>query len=397
MTDIRKERFHTVENNIEEMEEKLRKHRKRVAIWTVAAISTVVVLLTVCALYLQQKEYVSYEVYAEIERQDSEATEYKEFAGNILRYNNDGAFYADLEDNLIWNQAFEMQTPMADICENYVAIADKQGTQIYVMNTIGVQGTIETSKPIAAICVANQGSVAVLTQEDGTSYLELYNKTGESLASGEIHVENSGYPLDIALSNDANKLAVSILDISQGKARTSIVFYNFGSVGQNEIDNMVGSYAYKDTIIPEIDFVTNERMIAFGDTQVILFEGTQKPEETVKLKLDKEVKSVFFDEEYFGLVFGDTKSGNSHRMCVYNMDGKLRLEQSFKMAYQSIELLENHEICILEEHACLIYTLRGVKKFAYTFDENIYKILSGKTGQSYTFILNGIMEKVKLK
>lgn len=397
MTDIRRERFHTVENNVEEMEEKLRRHRKRVAIWTAAIVIFAAVSVAAIAIYLQQKEYIGYEVRSEIERLDSEATKYESFAGNILRYNNDGAFCADLADNLIWNQAFEMQTPMVDICENYVAVADKLGTQIYIMNTVGVQGEIETSKPIEAVCVANQGSVAVLTQEDGTSYLELYNKSGESLASGEIHVENSGYPLDVALSNDANKLAVSILDISQGKARTTVAFYNFGSVGQNEIDNMVGSYSYKNTIIPEIEFVTNERMIAFGDSKVVVFEGTQKPEEIVKQEIKKEVKSIFYDEEYFGLVYGNDEAGNSHKMCVYDMEGKLRLEKTFKMAYQNIELLDNHEICITKDNTCMIYTLRGIKKFAYAFDENICKILSGQTSQTYTFIRQGVMEKVKLK
>ncbi|MBO5372824.1 MAG: hypothetical protein J6A75_08895 [Lachnospiraceae bacterium] len=397
MTDIRKQQFHTVENNLEEMEKKLRKHRRKIAIRITVLVILASVSLAATAVYFQQKEYTDYEVRSEIKKADSEATQYEDFAGYILRYNNDGAFCADLSDNLIWNQAYEMQTPMVDICETYAAIADKHGTQIYIMDTVGVQGKIETSKPIQAICVANQGSVAVLTQEEGTSNLELYNKKGESLASGEIHVENSGYPLDIALSNDANKLAVSILDISQGKAKTNIVFYNFGSVGQNEIDNMVGSYSYKDTVIPEIDFVTNERMLAFGDSRIVIFEGTQKPEETAKLELKKEVKSLFFDEEYIGLVYGNSEEGNSHKMHIYDMTGKLRLEKSFKMAYQNIEFLKNHEICIIEDNSCILYTLRGVKKFTHTFDAGIHKILSGQTSQSYTFILSDVMEKVKLK
>ena len=397
MPDMRKQGFHTVETNVEEMEQKIRQHRRQVAIRTVVTVIVIVLLLGAAGIYFELKEYKNYEVRSEIERSDSEATKYEKFSGNILRYNNDGAFCADMSDNLIWNQAYEMQNPMADICADYVAIADRQGTQIYIMNTTGVQGEIETSKPIEAVCVANQGIVAVLTQEDGTSYLELYNKDGESLASGEIHVENSGYPLDIALSNDANKLAVSILDISKGKAKTTIAFYNFGSVGQNEIDNIVGSYSYADTIIPEIDFVTNDRMIAFGDTQVSVFEGTQKPEETVTLKLEKEVKSIFFEEEYFGLVYGNGDSGDTHTINVYDMKGKLRMEEKFKMPYQSIEFLENDEICIMDENACEIYTLRGVKKFSYHFDCAVYKILSGGTDRSYTFILDGVMEKVRLK
>lgn len=48
--------------------------------------------------------------------------------------------------------------------------------------------------------------------------------------------------------------------------------------------------------MPEIDFVSNDRLIAFGDTQVILFEGTQKPGRSLVHKVEKEVKSIFYDK-----------------------------------------------------------------------------------------------------
>lgn len=397
MADKKKQGFHTVETNVEEMEEKIRRHRKIVVVRGLVVFFILIVSIGGAGIYFQLREYTDYDVVTEIVRNDSEATMYETFAGSILRYNNDGVFYADLSDHLIWNQAYEMQNPMVDICEGYAIVADKQGTQIYIMNTAGVQGKIETNKPIESVCVSNQGIVAILTQEDGTSYLQLFNKNGENIASGEIHMENSGYPLDIALSNDANKLAVAILDISEGKAKTTVAFYNFGSVGQNEIDNIVSSYAYEDTVIPEIDFVTNNTLIAFGDSRVILFEGTQKPEETLVLKLEKEVKSIFCDEEYFGLVYGKGDAGDSHTMQIYNLNGKLRMEKDFKIPYQQIEFLSNHEVCIMGDTECEIYTLWGVKKFSYTFDMPIHKVLSGKMGWNYTFILDGAMDEVKLK
>lgn len=397
MADIRKEEFQTIETDLEEMKEKIRRHRKKIVIRIAVTAVSAAVLIAAAGIYFQLKEYTEYEAYAEIERNDSQSTKYENFAGNILRYNNDGAVYADSSDNLIWNQAFEMQNPHVDICENYAVLADLQGMQIYIMDTVGMQGDITTNRPIEAVCAANQGTIAVLTQADGISYLELYNRKGESLASGEIHVANSGYPLDIALSSDAKKLAVSILDISKGKAKTTVAFYNFGSVGQNEIDNIVSSYSYDDTIIPEIDFITNDRMIAFGDNKIVLFEGTQKPEEKELLKLEKEVKSIFFDTDYFGLVYGSGDAGNHHKMEVYDMQMKLRLEKEYTMPYQNIEFLENHEICIRDEYECEIYTLRGTKKFAYKFDDALYKIFSNGRGRRYTFVLDGVIERVKLK
>ena len=402
MADIRKRGFHTVEAgmveaNVEEMEKKIRLHRKKIAVGIASAVVFVVLSVAAAGLYFAYKEYRRYEVISEIERNDSEATKYENFSGNILRYNNDGAFYADMSDNPIWNQAFEMQNPFADICGNYAAVADMQGNQIYIMHTSGVQGEIVTNKPITAVCMASQGTLAVLTQADGTSYIELFNKNGENLASGEIHVANSGYPLDIALSGDANKLALSILDISKGRTKTTIAFYNFGSAGQTEIDNMVGSYSYDDAIIPEISFVSNDRMIAFGDSQVIFFDGKQSPKQQNVLTFETEIRSIFFEADFFGLVYDKGDADGSHKMNVYDMDGNLKMEQKFTMDYQNIEFLASHEICVRNEYECEIYTMRGVHKFAYKFDDVLYRIFSGGSHNRYTFILNGVMERVKLK
>ena len=61
------------------------------------------------------------------------------------------------------------------------------------------------------------------------------------------------------------------------------------------------------------------------------------------------------------------------------------------------EFLANDEICIRNDTQCLIYNTYGVKHFAYTFDVPIFQILSGASSRSYTFILEGTTEKVKLK
>lgn len=397
MTDTGKQGFYAVKANVEELEQKIRTHRKKIALSIAAVIIIAAVFTATAGIYFTYKEYDGYETISKIERSDSEATTYKSFAGNILRYNNDGAFYTDASDHLIWNQAFEMQNPVSDICGDYAAIADLQGNLIYMMHTSGMQGQIKTAHPIEAVSMARQGTTAVLTQADGASYLEVYNKAGDILASGEIHIANSGYPLDIALSSDARKLAVSILDISKGTAKTTVAFYNFGSAGQNEIDNMVGSYSYDDTIIPDIHFLSDDKMIAFGDNRVLFFEGRQSPKETSALKLEREIKSIFYNEEFFGLVSGDKDSGKKHKMEIYDMTGKLRLTQNFKMSYQEIEFLDNHEICIRSEYACEIYTLRGVKKFSYRFDDALYKLFSSRSGTRYTLILDGSMQKIRLK
>ncbi len=397
MADTKKNGFHTVEVDMEEYEQKLRAHRKKIFKRIMTLVIAVVLVFLGVSFYFSLKFYDKYEVQSSVERADTEATKFEEFDGNILKYSNDGAFYTDVSNELIWNQTFEMTKPMIDICEGYLVIYDKDGTQVFILNKEGLQGSIETTMPIQQVCVANQGTVAVLMNQQQTGYLKLYDKKGEELASGEIHGEKGGYPIALALSNDANKMAVSMLDINDGDIKTTIAFYNFGSVGQNEIDNCVGSYSYPDMVFPEIDFLSNDKMVAFGDGEVILFEGTQKPQVTNEIFLEKEVKSIFYNESYFGIVTSNEDETVTHHITVYNMNGKAVMEKDFAMEYEHIEFLENNEICVRNATSFDIYTIRGIYKCHYDFDQNLFRVLSGGTGRNYVFVLDGKTEKVQLK
>lgn len=116
--------------------------------------------------------------------------------------------------------------------------------------------------PIDQVCVAAQGTVAVLMKKSTTTYLAMYDKTGNNLVSGEIHGEQGGYPVAIALSHDAIKLAISMININDGNVKSTVAFYNYSSVGQNEIDNCVGAVSFSDMVIPELEYIGNDTMLA---------------------------------------------------------------------------------------------------------------------------------------
>lgn len=101
-----------------------------------------------------------------MERQDTAGSQFLAYGNGFIKYSNDGAIYTDANDEVYWNQTYEMKEPMADVCEDYVALADKGGTEIYIMNQAGMQGKIETPMNISRISVANQGVVAVWMESD---------------------------------------------------------------------------------------------------------------------------------------------------------------------------------------------------------------------------------------
>ena len=392
-----KKDFREVETNVEEIEEKIMLHRRKLFNRVVRIILILVACVAAAGLWMALRSYTSYEIKNTIELGDKSASRYKSFLGNILEYSNDGIVYMDGTGAQIWNQSFEMVSPQVTICENYVAVYDKNGTDIYLLNDAGLVKNLETTMPISTVCVANQGTVAVLMVEDKNYFVKLYDKGGKELAGGEFFGEQGSIPVDIALSYDAQKLAVDMVDITSGTLNTTISFYNFGSVGQNEIDNNVGTYTYEDIFIPEIEYVSKDRMIALGNSKFMIFEGAQKPKLKKEIVLEKEVSNVFYTNKYLGTSYSNNDEAGTMHLCVYDMSGNIVMENDTDMQYTNVEFNSNNEICLTNQYECEIYTVHSIKKFAYTFDTVIYKILYESGVNNYIVIREGAMDEVRLK
>ena len=256
---------------------------------------------------------------------------------------------------------------------------------------------IETRMPITQVSIASQGTIAVLTDNRTSGMLTLYDKLGTELVNGAIHGQKGGYPIAIALSDDAIKLGVSLLDVSGGAVKTTLAFYNFGAVGENAIDHIVSANTYEDLLIPEIDFISKDCMLAIGDSKILVYEGTQSPKQISEISLANETKSIFYNEKYVGVVHNSSETEARHQIRVYDFSGKQMMEATSDVEYSNIELLSGNEICLYNRTICDIYTIRGVFKFHHEFDNELYHVMPGTSGLNYTFILNGITEQVRLK
>lgn len=398
MADTKKQGFRTVSNKDKrDFEKQLREHRLAVLKRTVIIAVAVLLLLGGTALYMSLRQYTDYDVRAGAERADTAATQFAEFCGNILKYSNDGAFYTDHDNERIWNQTYEMSNPTIDICGQYVVIYDKKGKDIYLLNKSGLVKHIETNYPIAQVSVAAQGTFAVLTDNQVKGTLSLYDKEGNLLVNGAIHGEKGGYPVAIALSYDAIKLGVSMLDVNDGAVKSTLAFYNFGAVGESAIDHIVSAVTYDDVFMPELAFVSKDCMLAITDKGIMIFEGSQTPKETARIDFTEEVKSVFYNEDYIGTVSDIVGETVQTVVRVYNQNGKMTMEEAIDLEYSNVELLSSDEVCVSNRTVCDIYTVQGIYKFHYEFEEELYRVIPGGSTLNYTFILKGITEQARLK
>ena len=398
MADVKKKKgFKTLVKDYEELNEQIRDHRQALAKKGFKIAAILIAVFLIIELLLAIRSFDDYEVRSLLERSSSGSAKHQMFMGSILEYSNDGISCINSRNEIVWNQSFEMAAPNVEIRDEYLAVYDAAGTSLYIMTESGLVKSLEMSSPIQAVEIAKQGTVAVLMKEDQQYFVKLFDKKGNELANGKFYADKGGFPIDIALSHDGTKLAVDMVDVTQGKVNTTISFYNFGSVGQSEIDNNVGTYTYEGILIPEIDYISNSRMIGMGTGKMLVFDGSQKPELSHEVKIEEEILSFFHNEKYIGIVYDNAEVENSWHIKVMDMRGITVMENDTSIAYNNIEFLSNNEICVTNATQCEIFTTHSIKKFSYEFDKELYQVFATDGGRDYTFVFKDTIEEVKLK
>ena len=165
MKNAGKSNLQMVQANWEEIERKVREHHRK-QLKVVAIIVGICVVMGISYyIFMQHKSYDDYRITSTADRSDTEATKFVDFNGNLLKYSNDGVSYVTVDNQIIWNQSYEMQNPIVAVRGQYVAFADTTGKQIYVMNASGTQGKFKVTMPVMKMDVSANGSVAVLMEE----------------------------------------------------------------------------------------------------------------------------------------------------------------------------------------------------------------------------------------
>lgn len=314
---------------------------------------------------------------------------------HILVYSNDGAGCFDLKGKPVWNETFEMQSPIVTTCNDTVAFGDFGGRKIYVMNAQGILGEIATNMPIRALAVAQTGVVAAVLDDSDITWIYLYNKKGEAAVRFKTTMSQFGYPIDISLSPNNNLAMVSFLAEDEGEVKSSVAFYNFGEVGQNEVDNYMSGYDYP-AVVPHVQFMTSELAFAMADDRLAFYEGAQKPVSKFEVLLDDEVRSVYHNEIYVALVTYDTSGSHKYMLTIYDSNGEKHLSQGFDMEYRNV-VLKGENVYIYGETECCIYSMSGVEKFNGAMNRNINLLIPGDTVSSFTLVSQESIDTVELK
>ncbi len=361
-----------------------------------------VALLAIIALVMIQYKrhiYSGYDIVSTVKLESSAGAENRRLQNSVLTYSKDGAHCTNAKGEVTWNQTYEIQNIKLATCQNVAAIGNYNGREIYVQDTDKQLGTITTNMPIHDITVSATGNVTAVLSDSAKSvtWVDTYDATtGKRIASGEARMRVAGYPVSVSLSPNGVLLAESCVYLDAGTVTTNVVFYNFGSVGDSENDQMVGIFFYPNVLIPEIHFVDNETAFAVGDDRLVIFKGNQRPEGVGTYIFDKEIQSVFYGDKHIGLVFVSDDMEHKYMLDVYNTDGRKVDSYYFDLEYDDI-FFEEENFVIYNSNECLIMTYSGVEKFNGYFSKTADLLFPANGAYRYVMVTESSIDTIQLK
>ncbi|MDE7367836.1 MAG: hypothetical protein K2N24_10820 [Lachnospiraceae bacterium] len=364
----------------------------------------VIVIILLCLgaggfwLMNRTQYYNDFELLSVVENSDATQMSYLAYNGSLVKYSKDGITYLDKAGNAVWMESYKMKQPMVVVSDEYVAVADLNGNSVYIFNAGGKVSAIETPYTICNLDVADQGVFAVVLENESENFIELYDKNGKNLVNIRTTIADSGYPLDIALSDDGSKMVSSYVTVEGLTLKNSIAAYNFGEVGQNETDRLVGGFQLEGTIVPKVEFLNNDTICAFGDNQFRFYSMREKPSEKGIIDdFSKEIQSIFYNSRYVGIVEKGTGEENAlYYLRVFDTNGNERFSKALNFTYNNIYATEE-EIIIVGNAESRIYSFQGNLKFSYSFPREVNNIVPTGSPQRYIVVYDDTTEIIKLR
>lgn len=272
-----------------------------------------------------------------------------------------------------------------------MAVGDIGANTIYIFNEYGQLGRVSTDVPIQEVQISEQGVVAAVLSDTSSNYINLYDKQGNSLGSIKASLENTGYPLAIALSPDASKLAVSYLIVKSGSMQSRIVSYDFSDV---EGDHLLDTQELEG-LYPKAAFLDSREVVLFGEKGFVLYQADSKKIETQE-NFESEINSVFCTNQKLGFIFKNEDDNGKYRMEIYNKAGKKSSTYYFDLDYSGMTA-DDDEVILYNDEEMLIYHMGGRVRFRGTFNTAVTGVMPSWEDGLYWLIDDQSLREIRIR
>lgn len=364
---------------------------KGMFVCVLVAIVLIVVYLIIAGY--GNSRYATYEVVDSKTREDTKNASYIQYYDGYIRYSNDGIAYY-VNGSAVWNHSYEIINIQINRCGEYIVVGDISGHYVYIYNKSGFKKAIDVSLPITEVDIAENGVVAVTLEDGNSSYINRYDIEGNNIGSIKIILQKSGYPLDIAISDDGEKIAVSCVKVNGQVVKNDLVFYDYSGVGENYNDKIVGLFTY-DKMIGKVDFIDNNTVLVISEDKLSIYNIKHIPELKCEANIESRIQKIFYNENYVGLVHNNNGT-EKYLMEIYDMSCKKICEKTYNENYNNF-IINNNQIMMYNQKKAQLMTLRGKVRYEGVFDIPVDCLLPIEKSNDYTMINAQYIKKIRLR
>ena len=395
--DYKKEKLKKADSSngeAEDYKKKLRDHNlKKLLVLVIVAI-VVIVALIIITVQVKKRSYSGYNIVDTIRRTDSGYATYFGEEDIYIRCSRDGIAAFSYGGAQKWNKTYEINNLGVDSAGNYLAVADVGGNDIYFFDTNGFITEIGTTLPIVKITVSEKGLVVAILEDKDASYIEMYGKDGSKIFTIKTTPSSDGIPTDADVSPDGNKLVVAFTSVKGVELSTSVDFYNFDVVGQNESERIVGGFSiYDNQLVGDVEFLNETAVVAVAENIVSFYTIKEYPKLINNIEITEKIQQILYSENNFAYVYaGDNGTSN---LVVYNLSGELQYTKVISSDYNRYEFT-SVGVMVYGGKNYLLLNEKGNEVISGEFEADISDIIS-IGGKEYIFVSPDKLYKVKFK
>lgn len=369
--------------------------RKHLIIKIAVALVCVVLLTSLVVVQYIYRTFSTYRTVKEVDVTGAAECRTIKMGDNLILYNRDGMRCMNAKGKTVWDVTYQIQEPCVVVDGNIVAVGGYGDNLIYIMNSTGKIGEINTNLPIRNMCVSAAGYVGAVLDDNNVYHITIYDTDGEEITRARTTMEQSGYPMSISLSSNCKLLGVSYLYLDAGVMESKVAFYNLGEVGQNYTDNYMSGFRY-DEIVSELHYMNSSIAMGISNGRLMIYSGSEKPTVLKEIMLNDVVRSVYWGDENVVLVYNGTAEQGEYFMQVYDMSGNLVMEKGFDMEYTGITS-ENGIITIYNRDEVQVFTLDGRKRYTGSLGGSVHTIVSTSTKYKYLVLFDETFKVIELE
>lgn len=313
---------------------------------------------------------------------NNKSVKYEYYNNGLMRISNDGLTYINDKGSISWSISYNMKEPVYISKGDNFLVADKNGSSIYLFNTLGFQNNFNTSN-ILDIAIDNSGIILALTYSNEYGYsLVYFDKNGKKYSK---NITNK--PIDL----DISKNGTLYLDILSEVEDENLKFYSEYKNVSNNSDDLIKVFKseFIDKFLVRAHFFDDNNSFLMSDSNIVFIDNKDTNDIKIikNIELDKKVKSISYNDKYLVLIDEDNRINTYDKVGFKISNVKLNLD--FDTFY-----ISDDYIIFIKDKRVVIYDTKGIIQFDKTLTlDPIY--IAKKRSLFFTELLVGLIDGVQ--